>query len=492
MGVFDSVGDAMESAWSGAGDFLAGADGGAPVAPADAVASNPPPVGAAPVPAHLAMELFGNYTDPTPAAPGALDGLGGIAKDAAAGVGGAAESLYDGYQKQTDFKQPLGLLDKGIDWVERTSDEGGRQMVESAKGIPVVEELAEGAAFMNHVVTQVGGGVAKGAGDLVGGLANAFFHPIDAASGIEGVIEHSGLPGVGSTLKSVHGLYDLAVHGGGEYGDSVGDLANHVLNPLQSSEDDQKANMNMVTGILAPGELDRKPGEKGVGWDVWRDKPLEAAARAVTNIAPIALGLGEAAAGEEATQAGRLKPATSGPESIPPTKPSPYLPDGVVPPKPFNPDIPVYEPSQLPTPKPALPAPEVVPEQGPQTLRSPGVDTPGPETLPGLGPVKPTEVPPEPRAPQPTQPGLGPVEPEAAPEVRSRRSRRLTGSRASEAGADSFEIPPDHPFNQPPKSVPPPSVDSLLEGLRRQPVQDPVRPPPGSEPPSVDELLPGL
>jgi hypothetical protein len=393
MGVFDWIGKTAEGVWDG----VSGAGGGAPVqreaAQGAGVAPTPSPGNAGPASANATSELFGHYAaDAAPAEPGLLDKLGGLASGAASAVGGAAKFVYDGYQKQTDFKAPQAQLNKGVDWVENQSDRGGQKMVEDAKGIPVLEQLAQASAFVSHLTSQVGGGIVKGAGDLAGGVMNTFFHPIDAALGLAGIAEHSGIPGLGSTLKTVHGLYDLAANGGGEYGNSVGDLANHVLNPLQSMKDDGAANTRLATGILAPGELDKKPGQKGVGWDVWKDKPVEALSRAATNLFPMVLGVGEAAVAEDAALTTRPGTVPPPPESIPPTLRSATLPvENPVTPRPVGPT----------EPPPTTPNPSTKPGLGPDTIPN---TVPDPPTIPGLQPdVVPDTIP-----TPPTKPGLGP------------------------------------------------------------------------------------
>jgi hypothetical protein len=80
----------------------------------------------------------------------------------------------------------------------------------------------------------------------------------------------------------------------------MGDLANHIFNPMQQMKDDEKFNENLVTGIIAP---DKNP-DGTTDWSAWKDKPIEAAARAVTNIAPMVMGGAEALAGDGAAEAG--------------------------------------------------------------------------------------------------------------------------------------------------------------------------------------------
>ena len=300
--------------------------------------------------------------------PGILDSLGSLASGAASGIGKAATTAYEGYEKSTDFKGLFGQMNKGIDWAEKKSAEGNQKMVEDSKG-HWYEGLAKGSAWLNNTTTEITGGVLKGGGDIVGGLAGAIAHPIDAAGGLLGIAEHD-LPMVGSVLKAGHGLADLGlgamgVHyeGQGQYGNSFGQLANHLFNPLQQSEDDAKFNTNLVQGIVDP---DKK------GWKGFTDKPAESIARAVTNILPMVLGAGEAAAGEEGANAARAAGDIAPTPSLgePPTLKSPINPDLPVPKPP--PDVPIVDPGT-----PGVPVPDPAPiPAGPKTLRSPGVVDP--------------------------------------------------------------------------------------------------------------------
>ncbi len=214
--------------------------------------------------------------------------------DAASAVGGAvsgaASAGYNAFESATDVKPGLSALSQGVDWVENAAAKGSQGMVDQTKDIPVLGTLAKGAAWVSDETTQAAGGVVKGAGDIAGGLAGAVLHPVDAAAGMEGMLEHnSTVPFLGSTLKAVHGAYDLAANDGGQYGNSWGDLANHVFNPLQQSQDDTNYDLGLAQGVLAPG---------ADGWKTWQDKPAEALARAVTNIAPMLMG-GEEGAPEQ-------------------------------------------------------------------------------------------------------------------------------------------------------------------------------------------------
>lgn len=374
-----------------------------------------------------------------PASGGSLwDSVGSLASGAWDATKGAAGTVYDSYQKSTNFTALQkgdakaadaakgqfgesfirGGINGAIDDWETMANKGNDQMVKEAEG-HWYSPLAKASSWMNKTSTEVTGGLLKGVGDIGFGVANAVAHPIDAAGGLLGIAEHD-LPMVGSVLKGAHGLADLGldaagVHyeGQGQYGKSFGELGNHLFNPLQQAEDDAKFNTNLVQGVVDP---DRK------GWAGFKDKPVETITRALTNIAPIALGVGEAAgaeATEGATAASKVPPVVGDP---PPTLRTPYLPEGVPAPKPFNPDIPVVNPPEIPGapkvinpgggPVQINPTHPIYPDAGAPTVMPPTVEIP-PETL--RDPFPAPKAPGEPITPQP-QPKL-PGAPKEGPPI---------------------------------------------------------------------------
>lgn len=247
----------------------------------------------------------------------------------------AAGAVYDGYEKATDFKSLQsgnaaeadkakgqwgesfirGGINGEIDSFEKMAEDNNQKMVDDAQG-HWYSGLAKGSAWLNNGITEATGGLAKGVGDIGFGLANTLAHPVDAAGGIEGFLEHnSTMPFLGSTLKAGHGAYDLlSGKKNAEYGDSWGELANHVFNPLQQSEDDAKYDTALATSIIAPD----KNKDGSTDWSAWKDKPVEAATRALTNIAPIALGVGEIAGATDAGEVGNMTKVVEPPSSISP------------------------------------------------------------------------------------------------------------------------------------------------------------------------------
>jgi len=214
-------------------------------------------------------------------------------------------STYDSVAPNfTKANQDLGNL---VDTAEAAAKKGNENIVAAYADVPVLGSVAKGTAALNNATVEVAGGAVKAAGDLAAMAGNAMFHPIDAteslAEGALGIAEHVPLvPGLNTTVKGIHGAVDLARgKKDGQYGSSVGELAeNLLLNTRQDPNDPSKktnADIDFAASI-------------GGGTKAWKEKPLEAAARTVTNIG--AMFLGEEAAG--------AKPP---PEGMPPTLRSP-------------------------------------------------------------------------------------------------------------------------------------------------------------------------
>lgn len=404
-----------------------------------------------------------------PASGGSLwDSVGSLASGAWDATKGAAGAVYDGYQKSTNFTalqkgdakaadEAKGQVGEGFirgginglidDWTNM-SNKGNDQMVKEAEG-HWYSPLAQASSWLNKTTTSATAGVAKGVGDIGFGLANAFFHPVDAGKGLLGIAEHD-LPMVGTVLKAGHGLVDLGLdaagvnyEGQGQYGKNLGDLANHVLNPIQAGKDDAQFNTGLLQGIVDP---DHK-GVQGL-----KDKPVETVTRALTNILPMALGVGEAMgadAAEGASAASKAAPVV--PDAPPPTLRTPYLPEGVPAPKPFVPDIPVVDPPGLP-PQPKVinpgggpvqinPTHPIYPDAGAPTVMPPTVEIP-PSTIPEAQPFP--KPPGDPITPQP-QPKL-PGGPKEGPPI----PREDPPSRPVDTKRTPMDVPevPDGPVTQ--------------------------------------------
>src|SRR6185312_8000745 len=78
------------------------------------------------------------------------DTVSGLTSSVGSAISSGASAVYQNYEKSTDFKALGGALDKGVDWVEKESAAGNQNMVDSAKGIPVLEQLAQASAWVGN------------------------------------------------------------------------------------------------------------------------------------------------------------------------------------------------------------------------------------------------------------------------------------------------------------------------------------------------------
>jgi len=190
-------------------------------------------------------------------------------------------------QSSSDDSSEESWWDRGINWAEGKIAGGAHALAEQAEGIPVLEQVANAGAFVAEQGSQLTGGLLKGAGTMVGGIGNMIAHPVDTAMGLEAMAEH--IPVMGAPLKAMHGVYDVAVNGKDPL-----ETANHVLNPLQSLEDDATFYGNVAKGIAKPYQQEIEQG-----------KYAEAVGRGVFDIGSIVLTAGAGAGAEEAATAGR-------------------------------------------------------------------------------------------------------------------------------------------------------------------------------------------
>ena len=153
----------------------------------------------------------------------------------------------------------------------------------------VLGSLEKASIWMSNTSNDATGGIVKGVGDLASVAGNAIFHPIDAAGGMLegglGIAEHVPLiPGLNTTVKGMHGLWDLANDKkNSEYGSSLGDLGENLLLGTHTQTDPDgpskksNADVDFFAGI-------------GGGTKTWSEKPAEAATRTITNLLPMILG----------------------------------------------------------------------------------------------------------------------------------------------------------------------------------------------------------
>jgi hypothetical protein len=212
------------------------------------------------------------------------------AKSAYGSVTGAYDSVAPNF---TQSNKDLGT---GVDAAEAWLKKGNQKLVADAGDSAVLGPLAKASAWMSNTAIDATGGVVKGVGDLTAMAGNAIFHPIDAAGamleGGLGIAEHVPMvPGLNTTVKGMHGLWDLA-NGkkNAEYGSTLGELGENLLMGTHVDPDDPSKKSN--------ADVDFAAGIGG-GKKVWTEKPGEAATRTITNLLPMLLGDEAAAAGEK-------------------------------------------------------------------------------------------------------------------------------------------------------------------------------------------------
>ncbi len=157
-----------------------------------------------------------------------------------AAVHGDAEQLAS--EGATEGDDEIESFDDAVDWVVG----GVSGVVDSVAGsvadIPVLGGIANAWATGNKLGWEFLGGFAKGAGDMVGGLANMIAHPIDTASGLWTMAEH--IPGP-NTFKSLHNLYDVAT-GKKTLSEAM------AANPLDSLDEDLEFWKNVGGALWEP------------------------------------------------------------------------------------------------------------------------------------------------------------------------------------------------------------------------------------------------
>jgi len=219
--------------------------------------------------------------------------VGSTVADAASGAWdftkGAASGIYGGMKSAAGYvRKGEQAFEHGVDWLEDQASRGAHWAANKAEGIPGLEQLANGGAWLVDQQAQLTGGVLKGAGSLVGGVAQMAVDPVDTALGVERLMEHNMVTGM--PLKFAHGLYDMAANGR-----EFSDVLDASFNPVRSFQDDMSFYKGMASGLIQPY---RESIEKG--------KYAEAGGRAIFDIGSLILTGGESAAVEGAADVGRV------------------------------------------------------------------------------------------------------------------------------------------------------------------------------------------
>jgi hypothetical protein len=246
-------------------------------------------------------------------APGVLDWIEDKVSDVGSFIGDAASSVgsavSDAASSAWDFSKDVGSTiyggmktaaggihsatewaTNGIDWLEDKASSGAHWLADKAEGIPVLEQLASGGAWLVDTSTQLTGGALKGATSLAGGLLSMAADPVDTAVGLERMAEHVSIPGVPNPLKALHELYNVAA--GDE---SWGELANNTFNPVASMEQDASFWKQVGGGLV---------GQYSKDWE--KGKYADVLGHAGFDIASLFFGAGEAGAAGKVGEVAKL------------------------------------------------------------------------------------------------------------------------------------------------------------------------------------------
>lgn len=252
----------------------------------------------------------------------------------------AVTGAYD--KVAPDFNASNEALGKGVDVIEAKTTQRNKKAAAEAAKVPIVGGILQGSALVSTAGTQAVGGMVKGVGDIAAMGGNAFVHPVDSAKslaqGALGVAEHVPIaPGLNTTVKGVHGMVDLARgKKDGEYGSSVKDLGKNLL--LDTKQDPDHPNKRTNADVDFAASL-------GGGTKAWTEKPVEAATRTLTNLAPMLAG-DEAVGGE--------KPPPKGGSPVPKALSAPAV--GYADVDPFTAEIARNNPDLVPQPTNRIPA----------------------------------------------------------------------------------------------------------------------------------------
>lgn len=193
------------------------------------------------------------------------------------------EKKEEGNAVQRFFGGLLGkagdLGTKAVDWYEDTVTTVTTKMADSVKDVPVLGTVAKGLAWTQQQGAQLAGGVLKGAGTMVGGIANMIVHPVDTAKGLYSLAEHLPILPV-NPLRVAHAAYDVTVEG-----KDARETFGKALDPIQMLKDDAEFGKALVKGVVEPY---KESIDKG--------KVAEAVGRGIFDIGSIVLTAGGGAA----------------------------------------------------------------------------------------------------------------------------------------------------------------------------------------------------
>jgi hypothetical protein len=195
------------------------------------------------------------------------------------------ENLWKGAQewggKAQKFTEAIpGWIDTHVDQLTKGRAAITNAAVKKLEHIPVVGKAAQAYAWFDNKMGEFGGGVLKGAGSMVGGVANIVTHPVETAKGLYSMAEHVPVMGglVPNPLKLLHAGTDIIFNGA----DPKTRLET-VMDPAKSLEDDKKFGKALVEGFIEPYKKSWSEG-----------KYFEVAGRATFDVGSLFIGAGEA------------------------------------------------------------------------------------------------------------------------------------------------------------------------------------------------------
>jgi hypothetical protein len=193
-----------------------------------------------------------------------------------------------GHQAQQFTEAIPGWIDKHVDSLLKRRSEIISTQAKQLEHIPVVGKAAQAFAWFDNKMGEFSGGILKGAGSLVGGVANMVTHPVETVSGIYSMAEHVPLMGglIPNPLKLAHAGADILFSGA-----DPKQRLEVVLNPQKSLADDAKFGQALVDGFIEPYKKSWSEG-----------KYFEVAGRATFDIGSMFIGAGEANAAIKTTE----------------------------------------------------------------------------------------------------------------------------------------------------------------------------------------------
>lgn len=144
------------------------------------------------------------------------------------------------------FKKVGGGFEAGVNWFETAVARDAGAVADSVKGVPLLGEIAQAQAWVSTQSAQLLGGLVKGAGSFVGGIAQMIAHPVDTVKGLYSLAEHIPLIPL-NPFRAAHAAYDIAFEGA----DAAKTLNEH-LNPVEVFKSDAEFGKALVKGLVEP------------------------------------------------------------------------------------------------------------------------------------------------------------------------------------------------------------------------------------------------